>query len=240
VQRPLDTLDDTDDRLRLLDARLGAASPRRGRGRVGSRQPTVLEPPVFLVRRPSDAKLSRVLAAVGDARFTYDAVGATAHPGELPAGYHHVRATRVLGRGDQAFAAAVDGIRRWQLHRRQGYRVAPDEPSVEVGTVVALDVPLVALHVIATCRIAWVVDEPGRFGFGYGTLPIHPESGEEAFVVDRDTDGERGDVRLAITAFSRPRHALVRLAGPVARRKQARATQGYLDALAAHVHEVLA
>jgi len=32
----------------------------------------------------------------------------------------------------------------------------------------------------------------------------------------------------------------VRLAGPMARRQQARATQGYLDALAAHVREVLA
>ncbi|HKA85346.1 MAG TPA: DUF1990 domain-containing protein [Acidimicrobiales bacterium] len=197
---------------------------------------------MFLIRPPSDAKLSQILAAVGDARFTYDAVGATASAGALPDGYHHVRATRVLGRGEDVFAAAVDGIRRWQLHRRQGYRVAPDEPPIEVGTVVAVDVPLVAVHVVAACRIAWVVDEPDRFGFGYGTLPIHPESGEEAFVVERETgeiDGDRGDVRLAIAAFSRPRHALVRLAGPVARRQQARATEGYLDALAAHVREVL-
>ena len=198
---------------------------------------------MFLVRPPSDAKLAQILAAVGDARFTYDEVGATASAGDLPDGYHHVRVTRVLGRGEDVFAAAVDGIRRWQLHRRQGYRVAPDEPPIEAGTVVALDVPLVAVHVIAACRIAWVVDEPDRFGFGYGTLPIHPESGEEAFVVERgtgETGAAPGDVRLAITAFSRPRHALVRLAGPVARRQQARATRGYLDALAAHVREVLA
>jgi uncharacterized protein (UPF0548 family) len=201
----------------------------------------VLEPQVFLVRRPSDAKLSQILADVADAPFTYDRVAATAHPGELPEGYHHVHAARVVGKGDEAFAAAVDGIRRWQLHRRQGYRVAPDDPPVEVGTVVALDVPLVAIHVVATCRIAWVIDEPDRFGFGYGTLPIHPESGEEAFVVERDAPHDRGGgVRLAITAFSRPRHPLVRLAGPVARRQQVRATQGYLDALAAHVREVLA
>jgi uncharacterized protein (UPF0548 family) len=70
---------------------------------------------------------------------------------------------------------------------------------------------------------------------------IHPESGEEAFVVERgDPDGAAGAVRLVITAFSRPRHPLVRLAGPMARRQQARATEGYLDALAAHVREVLA
>jgi uncharacterized protein (UPF0548 family) len=202
---------------------------------------TLLEPPVFLVRRPSDAKLSQIAASMGDARLTYGGVGATARPDNLPEGYHHVHAARVVGHGDEAFAAAVDGIRRWQLHRRQGYRVAPDgPPPVEGGTVVAVDVPLIAIHVIATCRITWVVDEPDRFGFGYGTLPIHPESGEEAFVVERDPHDAAGAVRLAITAFSRPRHPLVRLAGPIARRQQARATQGYLDALAVHVREVLA
>jgi uncharacterized protein (UPF0548 family) len=196
---------------------------------------------MFLLRRPSDATLARLRATVAGERFTYDEVGATAHPDGLPEGYHHVRAACMVGKGDEGFAAAVDGIRRWQLHRRQGYRVAPDDPPVEVGTVVALDVRLGVIHVIAACRIAWVVDEPGRFGFGYGTLPIHPESGEEAFVVERDAPHDpAGPVRLAITAFSRPRNPLVRLAGPLARRQQDRATQGYLDALAAHVDEVLA
>jgi uncharacterized protein (UPF0548 family) len=195
---------------------------------------------VFLVYRPSDAKLSQILGDVSDAPFTYDRVGATMHPGDLPAGYHHVHVGRVVGQGDEAFAAAVGGIRDWQLHRRQGFRVAPDDPPVAVGTVVAVDVPLAGVHVIACCRIAWVADEPQRFGFGYGTLPIHPESGEEAFVVERDTAGTRAEVRLSITAFSRPRHPLVRLGGPLARRQQARATQAYLDALTAHVREVLA
>jgi uncharacterized protein (UPF0548 family) len=196
---------------------------------------------MFLVRQPSDARMAHILAEMADAPYTYDRVAATAHPDDLPDGYHHVHATRVVGHGDEAFAAAVDGMRRWQLHRRQGFQVARDDPPVEVGTVVAVDVPLVGIHVIATCRITWVVDEPGRFGFGYGTLPVHPESGEEAFVVERVAAGAGGDdVRLRITAFSRPQHPLVRLTGPVARRRQARATQGYLDALAGHVSDVLA
>ncbi len=195
---------------------------------------------MFLVRRPSDARLSHVLAEMGDAPFTYDRVGATAHPDDLPAGYHHVRVARVVGRGDEAFVAAVGGIRGWQLHRRQGFRVAPDDPPVSVGTVVALDVPVAGIHVIASCRIAWVVDEPHRFGFGYGTLPIHPASGEEAFMVERDAPDAGAEVRLSITAFSRPRHPLMRLGGPVARGQQARATQAYLDALATHVREALA
>jgi uncharacterized protein (UPF0548 family) len=78
----------------------------------------------------------------------------------------------------------------------------------------------------------WVVDDGDRFGFGYGTLPVHPESGEEAFVAERAPGGE---VRLTIVAFSRARHPLTRLGGPVARRQQARFTDGYLDALRRHV-----
>jgi uncharacterized protein (UPF0548 family) len=76
------------------------------------------------------------------------------------------------------------------------------------------------------------VDDPGRFGFAYGTLAVHPARGEEAFVVERTPEG---GVRAQVVAFSRPHHPLVRLGGPVARRQQARATEGYLDAIEQHV-----
>jgi uncharacterized protein (UPF0548 family) len=187
---------------------------------------------MFLVRRPAGDRLDRLLSDMAGADLTYPEVGATAEPDALPAGYHHVRAEAVVGQGDADFAAAIRGIRTWRLHRGQGIRVAPAEPAVAPGTDVALVVPSFGLHVLAACRVVWVVDDGDRFGFGYGTLPVHPESGEEAFVVSRTPDGE---VRLAIVAFSRARHALTRLGGPVARRQQARFTDGYLDALRRHV-----
>ena len=84
----------------------------------------------------------------------------------------------------------------------------------------------------SACRVVWVVDDGDRFGFGYGTLPVHPESGEEAFVAERAPGGE---VRLSIVAFSRARSVLTRLGGPVARRQQERFTDGYVDALRHHV-----
>jgi uncharacterized protein (UPF0548 family) len=150
-----------------------------------------------------------------------------------PAGYHAVRASRAIGAGDAAFDAARAGIRTWQLHRGQGFRVAPAEPPIAPGTEVVTDVPLAGpVHVLAACRIVWTVDEPDRFGFAYGTLAVHPASGEEAFVVERAPSGE---VRARVVAFSRPRHPLARLGGPVTRRQQARATEGYLDALQQHV-----
>jgi uncharacterized protein (UPF0548 family) len=60
---------------------------------------------------------------------------------------------------------------------------------------------------------------PRRFGFAYGTLESHVERGEERFLVEMD---ETGQVWYELAAFSRPRHPLVRLAYPLARRYQAK------------------
>ncbi len=60
------------------------------------------------------------------------------------------------------------------------------------------------------------MDEPDRAGFGYGTLPGHPEVGEEAFLVTRAGDG----VWFEVTAFSRPARWYIHAAGPAARAVQ--------------------
>jgi uncharacterized protein (UPF0548 family) len=96
--------------------------------------------------------------------------------------------------------------------------------------VQALTLPLISA--IAACRIIYVLDEPDTFGFAYGTLPAHPEQGEEAFIVRQNPEGV---VTFAIVAFSRPRHRLARLGGPIARRIQLDTTRRYLDALKAFV-----
>ena len=73
-----------------------------------------------------------------------------------------------------------------------------------------------------------VVDEADRFGFAYGTLPDHPERGEESFLVVRD---ERGALRFDVCAVSAPTHPLARLAPPVADRIQRSAVRRYLTAM---------
>ena len=85
--------------------------------------------------------------------------------------------------------------------------------------------------VVAPCRIVDVVDQPGRFGFAYGSLVGHPEQGEESFLVERT--GTRTSFRIDVC--SRPGHPLVRAGGPVARRVQSVLTQRYLRALQEHV-----
>ena len=64
-------------------------------------------------------------------------------------------------------------------------------------------------------------------GFAYGTLPQHPERGEEAFELVRE--GSRMVFR--VTAFSRPRHPLARLGAPVSRLVQQHMNQADLRAM---------
>jgi uncharacterized protein (UPF0548 family) len=152
--------------------------------------------------------------------LTYPEVGAT-FAGQLPSGYRHIQRTRVL-RSD--FGVAADALFDWELHRRAGMRmITSPPPPVEVGTRVRMRWGFVT----APCEVVWVVDEPSRRGFAYGTLPGHDESGEESFVLERD--GAR--VVLTVTAFSRPASRRAKLVGPIGRRLQDVMTARYLSAL---------
>ena len=180
---------------------------------------------MFRPRAPDDAALRTILERGASALLTYPEVGATRR-GALPHGYTHDRYRIELERG--SFDRAADGLRAWQAHLGAGVAVYPRDAPLEVGTDVVVTARAGPLHALAPCRVVYVIDESDRFGFGYGTLPGHPECGEEAFVVERDTDG---DVTFAIVAFSRPVELVVRIGKPVARMVQRRTTHAYLDAL---------
>lgn len=104
---------------------------------------------------------------------------------------------------------------------------ADGTPLLRPGDVVRLR--LGALPVRFPARVVYVVDEPTRRGFAYGTLPGHPERGEEAFIVERHPDGS---VWLVIRAFSRPANLFVWIGAPIARMLQSRFTRRYERALA--------
>jgi len=161
----------------------------------------------------------RRAARLAVAAYTYPDVGATR--GELPTGYRHVRRSRAVTVG---YDEAVERLMTWQVPEMSGLRVAASTPRVEVGAVSEMR----WLGQRIPCRVVYVVDEPDRVGFAYGTLPGHPERGEEAFVVERASAG----VTFTITAFSRPATLLARLGAPVARRVQDLMTERYLAAFA--------
>ncbi len=150
--------------------------------------------------------------------FTYDEVGATRRIDELPPpGYHFFRVRTRIGDGPSVLAAAGEAVLGWRMHRAMGVRMdaTAERAAPGVRVVVGLGVGRWRIH--APCEVVWTVREPHRFGFAYGTLPGHPECGEESFVVERETDGA---VWLDVTAFSRAASWYLRAAGPLGRALQ--------------------
>jgi uncharacterized protein (UPF0548 family) len=179
----------------------------------------------ILAARPGEKYLEELRRRLPDYRLTYQEVGATAGP-VLPKGYHHDRVSTELGRGADVWARAQEAVRTWQAHRRAGTTIYPAAAPVTVGTEVIATVRLGLAFIVASCRVVYVTAEPDRFGFAYGTLPGHPERGEEAFLVTRHGDGT---VRFEIVAFSRPATVMARMGGPLSRLVQNRTTRLYLD-----------
>ncbi|HXZ72372.1 MAG TPA: DUF1990 domain-containing protein [Streptosporangiaceae bacterium] len=168
------------------------------------------------------------LDRLAGAAFTYREVGRTA--GGLPDGYRHLTRRVLIGHGHQLFTTAGDAVWRWQVQVRAGLRVSVSAPAAIPGTVVVLGLGVGPVRVEAPCRVVYAVDEPRRRGFAYGTLPGHPESGEEAFVVEHHDDDA---VSFTVTAFSRPATRLARIAGPLGRIAQRRITARYLRSVSA-------
>jgi uncharacterized protein (UPF0548 family) len=136
-----------------------------------------------------------------------------------------LQATAVIGHGRQRFEEAAAAVMRWGMLRGAGVRVEATTEVAAVGSEV-----LVGLGPLrAPCRVVYVVDEPDRRGFAYGTLPGHPETGEELFAVRYDPASEA--VYAEVTAFSRHGTWWSRLAGPVTSLAQRVISKRYLRAV---------
>jgi uncharacterized protein (UPF0548 family) len=121
------------------------------------------------------------------------------------------------------YESASAALRRWDHFKLGWVDVWSPETPVEAGEVVAVMGRALGLWWLNCCRIVYVVNETGpirKFGFAYGTLPGHVESGEERFVIEWN----QGDnsVWYDILAFSRPSQVLIRLGSPIVRRMQKR------------------
>jgi uncharacterized protein (UPF0548 family) len=172
---------------------------------------------VFSLRKPSDDFIRRFLTAQSRLDFTYAEVGATET--QPPAG-HVVDHSRIkLGEGEAVFEAAAAGLRRWEQFRLGWLSPSPGDTPIEPGRCVAIVAHTLGVWCLNAARIVYVVDEPRRFGFAYGTLPDHVQSGEERFLTELADDDS---VWYDILAFSRPNHFLTRLGYPFVRRLQKR------------------
>ena len=166
-------------------------------------------------------------ADLRDAPLTYAEVGATGDA-ELPAGYLHGEWTEVVGSGREVLERVAAAVFDWTPQRSAGLRVRATGSPREVGTVVVLTAGLPRFGYDIPCRVVWAQATGDERGFAYGTLPGHPESGEERFTV-RLTDS--GDVVVTIRVFSRLATPAARLVPPLSRFAQGLATRRYLSSL---------
>jgi len=164
------------------------------------------------------------LEALEELPLTYSEVGATA-AGQLPAGYDHLHTERQIGTGQQRFERAADAVMRWGMQRGAGLRVRASSEVADVGTVVLVRMGFLP----APCRVVYVIDEPDIRGFAYGTLPGHPECGEERFVVRLDPTTSA--VYAEVSAFSRPATWWSKAAGPLVKVAQRVIAKRYLRAV---------
>ncbi|MDY0910570.1 DUF1990 family protein [Microbacterium sp. CFBP9034] len=142
-------------------------------------------------------------------------------------GFRRWEKSTVLGAGDAVWEWARTEVLRWGVKTRSGFSVAPP------GAVTPRSRPVIMAHpfglsIREPVEVVDVVETSDRVGFAYRTLPGHPVSGEEAFIVHRDGD----TVVLTIRSLTRPAPGLPwRAAYPALLLAQSVARRRYLRAL---------
>jgi uncharacterized protein (UPF0548 family) len=177
------------------------------------------------------AHLDRLFERVRDAEVTYAEVGQTRQQA-LPERYRHQRLAADVGSGATAWAKAKEALATWQAQRHLGLGIYPPDAPVVAGTVVLATADIGPARIVLPCRVVYCTDEAMSFGFAYGTLPGHPERGEESFHVRLD---DQGVVSFHVVAFSRPGDLATKLAGPIATSVQSMATRRYIEGIKRYV-----
>jgi uncharacterized protein (UPF0548 family) len=167
---------------------------------------------------PTTSELDDFLTKEGTLLYTYQSLGAS-RTEEQVKGFDNDYQRVMIGSGDAAWTDAKEKMRHWQMFPADWTIILPEGAPIREGQVVAMYAKAFGLWWCNSCRVVYTIDEPGRFGFAYGTLPGHIECGEELFLLEKD---EKGHVWYTIRAFSKPRHWLARLGYPAMRYFQAR------------------
>ncbi|HEY6690376.1 MAG TPA: DUF1990 domain-containing protein [Rubrobacter sp.] len=192
---------------------------------------------MILLRKPPDARIGRFLDDQRSLPFSYPEVGASREG--APSGYPVNQLRGRLGVGPEAFARAVEALRRWKMYETGWTKLCWPDAPITGGTVVGVLGRHFGLWSLNACRIVYVIEEKEasllrRYGFAFGTLPGHVERGEERFTVE----WHRADdsVSYEVFAFARPAHPLASVGPPFVRLVQRRFGAASLRAMAAAVN----
>ena len=175
---------------------------------------------MFFARRPTCHVIERFLRDSQDLPLSY---GPTGIVGSRPAGMDLDELAVAIGRGQADFERARDALLAWKQFDIGWVQTFPRQAPVAIGTVVAVLIRHLGFWSLNGCRVLYGVgspDDAARFGFAYGTLTNHAESGEELFEVfiDPQTD----EVIYRIRAISWPHAMLARVGQPIGRVLQER------------------
>jgi uncharacterized protein (UPF0548 family) len=187
---------------------------------------------MLLVRRPTRAQIDAFLGDQSATAFSYAHVGAT-RSSRPPSGFNIDHNRVRIGTGEAAFTLAVAALRRWAMFDIGWVTLCWPSAPIETGRTVGVLVSLYGLWSLNACRVVYTTvdddEDVRRFGFAYGTLADHMESGEERFTIEwrRDDDS----VWYDLFAVSRPHHPLAWLGLPLSRALQRRFARESLRAM---------
>jgi uncharacterized protein (UPF0548 family) len=171
---------------------------------------------MFRITEPSEQDAVDFVNGQRNLPFTYDEIGATNTT--PPASGYNVDHNRIqVGTGEAVYKIGVEALKNWRQFDLGWVTVVPRGVPIEVGATVAVKARAFGSWSLNASRVVYTIDESRRFGFAYGTLPDHVETGEERFLIEWLSDDS---VWYDILAFSRPKHPLVRLNKPLARMLQ--------------------
>lgn len=105
----------------------------------------------------------------------------------------------IIGSGDALWERAARDILCWKVKTSSGFRVS-SSATVQAGDRIEVYAGVLGIRFVEPVEVLEVIKTPERVGFSYGTLPGHPVTGEEAFIIERF--GEQ--VKLTIRSLTSP------------------------------------
>ncbi|MFC8797732.1 DUF1990 family protein [Promicromonospora sp. NPDC057138] len=148
-----------------------------------------------------------------------------------PGGWRAYERTVRLGSGTDLWNAASTAVLSWGIKTRSGFTV---DPPLESGRTAHeeerywLVARIGLVRVREPVEIVATIATHDRAALAYGTLEGHPVSGEEAFIVHRDDDG---NVSLTLRSLTRAGRGLWRGLFPLILIAQRAYRRRYLRAL---------
>jgi uncharacterized protein (UPF0548 family) len=175
---------------------------------------------MFLMRRPSTAAIARFLDRSHNLPLSYGPTGIVKGASDV---HRFDEQIVTIGRGEADFERARNALASWKHFDIGWVEAFPRQTSIDAGTDVAVLIRHLGFWSLNGARVLYHVggrDGRAAFGFAYGTLTNHAESGEELFEVF--VDDVSGDVRYRIRAVSWPQSAVTWISQPIVRLLQAR------------------